>query len=520
MERVGLFPMRAASLSPRLVGAAPLRSKRMLSLASDERLVEQIRRGNEAAFEVAFERHVPAILGFCRHMLGSVEEAEDAVQQTFASAHGALQRDQRREIALRPWLFAIARNRCLSMLRVRREQPVEAVELPAVALTDEVERRAELRQLLADVRELPEEQRAALLLTELGALSHVEVAHVLECEVPRVKGLVYRARSRLIELRAARETPCEQIREQLANLRGGSLRRTELRLHLRECPGCRLYREQVAEQRQLLAAALPVAPTVGLKASVLAAAGLGGGSAGGGAAAGLASAAGLFGGPFGNGALAKLAVVGVLAGGGAVAGDAVMRGGGGGSPAAPAAVAPAAGGELGAPPGQTTGGATVRRMQSESPLGGAGRERSAAGRARRANGEHTTSRSGSPGMGARSRGPGGRFRGPGSHSRGPKLEAPNGRGRAVAKDGAPGLERKASGLPHRAAPPHRTGKGRGPIDAPPAHPPVRRGPPASTPNPPQPKHAPRSASSAPAPAPLSVPGVPGPLPPADGKSKR
>ena len=54
-----------------------LRSKRLLRLAGDDRLVAQIRRGNEAAFEVVFERHGPAILGFCRHMLGSPDEAED-----------------------------------------------------------------------------------------------------------------------------------------------------------------------------------------------------------------------------------------------------------------------------------------------------------------------------------------------------------------------------------------------------------------------------------------------------------
>ena len=58
--------------------ASPFGSKRLLALSADERLVEQIRRGSEAAFEVAFERHGPGILGFCRHMLGSREEAEDA----------------------------------------------------------------------------------------------------------------------------------------------------------------------------------------------------------------------------------------------------------------------------------------------------------------------------------------------------------------------------------------------------------------------------------------------------------
>src|ERR671916_620315 len=103
--------MRAASI-PARAPAAPLRSRRLLALAGDARLVEQVRRGNEAAFEVVFERHAPAILGFCRHMLGTREEAEDAVQHTFAAAYRDLQRDER-EIALKAWLYAIARNRCL-----------------------------------------------------------------------------------------------------------------------------------------------------------------------------------------------------------------------------------------------------------------------------------------------------------------------------------------------------------------------------------------------------------------------
>jgi RNA polymerase sigma factor (sigma-70 family) len=311
--------MRAASIPARTASAVPLRSRRLLALAGDGRLVEQVRRGNDAAFEVLFERHGPAILGFCRHMLGSLEEAEDAVQHTFAAAYRDLQRGGEREIALKPWLFTIARNRCLSLLRARREVPAEADALESgepsgAGLAERAEQRAELRRLLADVRELPAEQRAALLLTELGDLSHAEVAGVLDCEVSRVKGLVFRARSTLIARREARDTPCHSIREQLANLRGGALRRTELRLHLRECPGCRTYRDQVKHQRRMLAAALPVAPTLGLKSSVLAAIGIGGGSAGGLTAAG----------SVGGATVAKVAVAGVLAGGGMVAGDAVV----------------------------------------------------------------------------------------------------------------------------------------------------------------------------------------------------
>ncbi len=100
--------------------------KRLLALRGDEHLVERLRRGDETAFEVIYERHVHGLLSFCRHMLGSREEAEDAVQQAFAAAHRDLLRDDR-EIRLKVWLYAIARNRCVSMLRARREQPEERI---------------------------------------------------------------------------------------------------------------------------------------------------------------------------------------------------------------------------------------------------------------------------------------------------------------------------------------------------------------------------------------------------------
>ena len=103
------------------------RSRRLLSLAADDVLVEQMRDGNEVAFEITFERHGRAVLSFCRHMLGSAEEAEDAVQHTFVSAWRHVQRCGERELALRPWLFTVARNRCLSVLRARRVQ----TELPS-----------------------------------------------------------------------------------------------------------------------------------------------------------------------------------------------------------------------------------------------------------------------------------------------------------------------------------------------------------------------------------------------------
>ena len=94
-------------------------SKRLLALRGDAALVARVRAGDAAAFEVLYERHLPAMLSFCLHMLVSPEEGEDAVQNVFLSAHRQLLSDAR-EIKLKPWLYAIARNRCLSMLRARR----------------------------------------------------------------------------------------------------------------------------------------------------------------------------------------------------------------------------------------------------------------------------------------------------------------------------------------------------------------------------------------------------------------
>jgi RNA polymerase sigma factor (sigma-70 family) len=296
-------------------------SGRLLGLASDGALVEEIRGGNEAAFSVAFERHAAGLLGFCRHMVGSPEDAEDAVQHTFVAAFRDLAGPGERELALKPWLYAIARNRCLSVLRSRRERTSLDVDLPTEGLAEQVERRAELRDLLRDLRELPEDQCAALLLSEAGDLTHAEVAGVLGCDVANVKALVFRARDGLIQRRDARETPCADIREQLANLRGNSLRRSALRHHLRRCAGCRDYREQLKRQRRMLAAALPVVSSLDLKSSVLAAAGLGGGSSGAGLAAGVGT--GLFA-SVGAGTLVKVAAVGLLAGGAATAGTALV----------------------------------------------------------------------------------------------------------------------------------------------------------------------------------------------------
>lgn len=234
-------------------------------LASDERLMALVQEGDSGAFEALYERSAGELLSFCIYMLGSRQDAEDALQATFTSAYRALRAD-RRPVTPRPWMFAIARNQCLSILRKRRPT-VELNGEPALGgdPVRELELREELGQVLASLRELPESQRAALVLAELHGLSQGEIATVLGVRSDQVKAFVYQARSNLLSERAARDAGCKEIREELSTARGPALLKGRLRRHLRSCADCRSYADSLAGQRRRLGALLPFVPSLVLK---------------------------------------------------------------------------------------------------------------------------------------------------------------------------------------------------------------------------------------------------------------
>ena len=248
----------------RVTGRHAASARSRFELGSDERLIARLRAGDTRAFETIYDRYERPIRSFCRHMLGQPEDADDAAQHVFLSAYKALI-GTANAIELKPWLFAIARNRCRTMLRGRQRGLgiAEAVERePSVeGLTVEVERREHLHDLLRDISRLPEEQRAALILTQLETLRHDDVARVLAVPPDKVKALVFQARESLMASQQARETPCREIREQLATLSGAGLRRRTLRRHVRDCTGCRDFELGLARQRVALSALLPVAAT-------------------------------------------------------------------------------------------------------------------------------------------------------------------------------------------------------------------------------------------------------------------
>ena len=99
----------------------------LLRLQSDERLITLLRRGNTGAFEVLFARYESRLLSFCRHLLGSREDAEDVLQEVMTAAFHAILADER-EINVRPWLYRIARNRSLNHLRKTQAIGVDSMD--------------------------------------------------------------------------------------------------------------------------------------------------------------------------------------------------------------------------------------------------------------------------------------------------------------------------------------------------------------------------------------------------------
>jgi RNA polymerase sigma factor (sigma-70 family) len=287
---------------------------------SDERLARAAGRGDVAAFEALYERYHVQLLSFSRHMLGRVHDAEDVVQHTFIAADRVF-RSGKVPKAVRAWLYTVARNRCVSLLRARREEhELPDAGLPSTEnLAADVEQRADLRELLADLRTLPDDQRAALLLSELGDLTHAEVAKVIGVRSGKVKALVFQARQNLMAAADARSIPCHAIREELAVATGAALRRKHLRNHLAQCEDCGEFGARVRAQRASLAAILPVVPTIALRDSVLAALGSGGGAAAAGAG-GAGAGIGMFAAKSTAAKVLTIAAIGgTAAGGGTVA---------------------------------------------------------------------------------------------------------------------------------------------------------------------------------------------------------
>src|ERR687889_557029 len=276
--------MEASALhAPSRLSRLPLGTP-LLRLRSDEQLVALFRSGPEEALGILHDRSRQRLFAYVRQMLSghSRQDAEDVLQDVFVRAFGALRGDDR-QINVRAWLYRVAHNRCIDHLRRPHPPAAEIFEMsrkPLLDPVDEAQRRDDLKRLVTDVGRLPDQQRSALLMREIDGLSYADLAGALDVTVPAVKSLLVRARVGLVEAQESRDADCGEIRRDLlASYDRGVKASGRARRHMRECTGCRGYRDELRGMKRSFAALSPAGP-LALLAKL---AGLGG--AGGGAAA-------------------------------------------------------------------------------------------------------------------------------------------------------------------------------------------------------------------------------------------
>ncbi|MGI8801065.1 MAG: RNA polymerase sigma factor, partial [Solirubrobacteraceae bacterium] len=289
---------------------APSASRRGLphGMLGDDRLARAVGAGDERAFATLFARYHQPLYRYCRSLVGGEEDAQDALQATMLAALVALRRGQR-DAPLRPWLYRIAHNESISLLRRRRptDELADALASPSPSPEDHFAGRARLGMLVADLHELPERQRAALVMRELSDLSHEEIAAALAITPSAAKQSIFEARRGLQDFGEGRAMPCEAVLRLISDGDGRALRGRRVKAHLRDCQGCAAFAQAIPARRVELAAIAP--PLAPLAASTLLVRVLGGGSAhGGGSGGGIAVAAA---GKSAGGALAAKAVAGV-----------------------------------------------------------------------------------------------------------------------------------------------------------------------------------------------------------------
>lgn len=282
-------------------------------MSSDDRLAARAASGDRRAFERIYERYHQELYRFCLALVRNPQDAQDALQNTMVKVLRALP-GETREIKLKPWLYRVARNESVEVLRKRHpNEELSPEQGAAIDVAETAAVRERLATLLADVGQLPERQRAVLVMRELSGLDFDQIAASLGSTPAVARQTLYEARLGLRQREAGREMRCAEVMRIVSDADGRVTRRRDVQAHLRSCTECRAFRDGIDKRQQDLAALgpLPLAASSGVLAGVL-----GGGTGGSAAGGGLAGSGAVAGKAVATSTLAKsaatVAVAGVL----------------------------------------------------------------------------------------------------------------------------------------------------------------------------------------------------------------
>ena len=190
-------------------------------MLSDIELVEQAQAGNQEAFAELVRRHQKPLLRLCARLVGSLEIAEDVVQDSFCKAYRKINFFEGRS-SFKSWLFQIGVNTAKNKLRVLKRETVDidsvVTATSAIAEKDLVQR--DIQKILKkEVDKLPDRQRLAIQLRIYEDLSFKEIAAIMECPYDTAKAnyrhALMKLKSALKEdnLLAQWEEPADEITE-------------------------------------------------------------------------------------------------------------------------------------------------------------------------------------------------------------------------------------------------------------------------------------------------------------------
>src|SRR5215216_7539737 len=227
-----------------------------VGVISDHKLVAQVRRGDDRAFEALYQRFHRRIHAYVFGMVKDHQRAEDVTQEVFVSALRRM-RATERPIAFKPWIYEIAKNACIDQFR--RSKRAEEISLQAEdgfgpadygrlvgsdpAPHDAVAAKQELDNLCGAFGGLSESHHEILVLRELEGLSYKEIGERMGMSRPAVESTLFRARKRLGEEydELASGARCLRIQAIIAagDARVGARDQRTLARHISHCQPCR-----------------------------------------------------------------------------------------------------------------------------------------------------------------------------------------------------------------------------------------------------------------------------------------